>query len=151
MSDGSELFDSYEQEYSVLRESLSKKLNSQIPTLTGEERKAVSRAAERELEEADEIVEQMEMELYNLPQSSRTRLQANLRTYKAEMNQFKKDLRSAVSNSGEREELLGGHTVLDLDSTSMDQRARLLSGTDRLQDSSRKLQDSHRLALETGK
>src|SRR6266540_2453333 len=33
----------------------------------------------------------------------------------------------------------------------MDQRARLLTGTERLADSSRKLQDSHRIALETGK
>lgn len=31
----------------------------------------------------------------------------------------------------------------------MDQRQRLLSGTERLADSSRRLQDSHRVALET--
>ncbi|ORY00435.1 V-snare-domain-containing protein [Basidiobolus meristosporus CBS 931.73] len=149
MSEGSELFETYEQEYAVLRDGLSKKFTSQIPSLSGEEKKTVIRAAERELEEADEIVEQMEMELYNLPQASRTRLQSKLREYKAELNQFKKDLKNSASKSGEREELLGGHTVLELDSTSMDQRARLLSGTDRLQDSSRRLQDSHRLALET--
>ena len=33
----------------------------------------------------------------------------------------------------------------------MDQRARLLTGTELLSDSSRRLQDSHRIALETGK
>ncbi|CAH1767196.1 13627_t:CDS:2, partial [Entrophospora sp. SA101] len=31
---------------------------------------------------------------------------------------------------------------------SMDQRTRLLSGTERLADSSKRLQDSHRIALE---
>ena len=38
----------------------------------------------------------------------------------------------------------------DLDRTSMDQRTRLLSGTERLADSSKRLQDSHRIALEMG-
>lgn len=32
----------------------------------------------------------------------------------------------------------------------MDQRTRLLAGTDRLAESSRRLQDSHKIALETG-
>lgn len=39
---------------------------------------------------------------------------------------------------------------MDLDAASMDQRTRLLNGTDRLAESSRRLQDSHKIALETG-
>ncbi|KAF9896347.1 hypothetical protein BX616_007644 [Lobosporangium transversale] len=38
---------------------------------------------------------------------------------------------------------------MDLDAASMDQRTRLLNGTDRLAESSRRLQDSHKIALET--
>ncbi|ORX80280.1 V-snare-domain-containing protein [Basidiobolus meristosporus CBS 931.73] len=152
MSGVSELFDSYEQEYLVLRNSLGVKIDTQLPTLRGEERKALGRASERELEEIDEIVKQMEIELHNLPQTLRSRLHGKMRTYKAEITQLKKQFvcrSGVVSDSGERDELLGDHTVLALDSASMDQRSRLLSGTDRLQDSSRRLQDSHRLALET--
>lgn len=37
----------------------------------------------------------------------------------------------------------------DLDASTIDQRQRLLNGTDRLGESSRRLEDSHRLALET--
>lgn len=37
----------------------------------------------------------------------------------------------------------------DFDASTMDQRQRLLSGTERLGQSSRRLEDSHRLALET--
>lgn len=37
----------------------------------------------------------------------------------------------------------------DYDASTMDQRQRLLSGTERLAQSSRRLEDSHRLALET--
>jgi vesicle transport through interaction with t-SNAREs protein 1 len=38
----------------------------------------------------------------------------------------------------------------DLDRTSMDQRTRLLSSTEILNDSTKRLQDSHRVALEIG-
>ncbi|CAG8490254.1 2413_t:CDS:2, partial [Racocetra fulgida] len=51
----------------------------------------------------------------------------------------------------DRDELLAGASATDLDSASLDQRARLLNGTERLADSSRRLQESHRIALETGK
>lgn len=50
----------------------------------------------------------------------------------------------------ERDELLGDMaSESDFDASTMDQRQRLLSGTERLGESSRRLQDSHRLALET--
>lgn len=51
----------------------------------------------------------------------------------------------------ERDELLGdmASESVDFDASTMDQRQRLLSGTERLGESSRRLQDSHRLALET--
>lgn len=56
-----------------------------------------------------------------------------------------------MPSSSSREELFGGLESGDgdLDASTVDQRSRLLSGTDRLGESSRRLQDSHRLALET--
>ncbi|KAG9067323.1 hypothetical protein KI688_012106 [Linnemannia hyalina] len=53
-------------------------------------------------------------------------------------------------STSDRDELLGGASGgMDLDAASMDQRTRLLNGTDRLAESSRRLQDSHKIALET--
>ncbi|KAG0746837.1 hypothetical protein G6F57_008087 [Rhizopus arrhizus] len=153
----SDLFANYEQDFTSITESIKEKLERQIPNQKGEERKATIRAIEREIDEADEILGQMEMEILNIPTPSRTRLQAKLRLYKSEAEKLKRDLRrttAIVPKNSDREELLGGigssdDLQNDYDASTMDQRQRLLSGTERLGQSSRRLEDSHRLALET--
>lgn len=52
---GSELFASYEADFKLVRADIAQKLD-QIPELYGEPRKAAIRAAERAVDEADEIV-----------------------------------------------------------------------------------------------
>jgi len=148
----SELFESYENDFGQVSASIGDKINNIIPSQAGEKRKATIRAAEREIEEAEEIISQMEMELLNLQQSTRSRFQAKTRGHKSDLEKLKRDLKRAssrVSGPTDREELLAGTNGTDLDSASMDQRVRLLTGTERLADSSRRLQDSHRIALET--
>ncbi|ORZ12036.1 t-SNARE [Lobosporangium transversale] len=149
---GSELFESYEQDFEAIRVSINERLNASSGQV-GEIKKQTLRAADREIDEANEILQQMEMELLNLPQASRTRLQGRLRGYKTELDRLKQTLKRAQSTSrstSDRDELLGGVSGgMDLDAASMDQRTRLLNGTDRLAESSRRLQDSHKIALET--
>ncbi|KAI8384235.1 vesicle transport V-snare protein, variant [Radiomyces spectabilis] len=152
---GSELFASYEQDFKSVCDSIKSKIEDQIPNQQGETRKATVRAVERELEEADEILGQMEMEILNIPTTTRTRLQATLRLYKSENEKMKRDLRRAtavIPKNNDRQELFGDleeNSISDYDASSNDQRQRLLSGTERLGQSSRRLEDSHRLALET--
>ncbi|KAF9169749.1 hypothetical protein BGX20_009881 [Mortierella sp. AD010] len=149
---GSELFESYEQDFEAVKVSINERLTASGGQ-TGEIKKQTLRATDREIDEANEILQQMEMELLNLPQGSRTRLQARLRGYKADLDKLKQTLKRAQSTSrstADRDELLGGGSGgIDLDAASMDQRTRLLNGTDRLAESSRRLQDSHKVALET--
>ncbi|KAI8096354.1 t-SNARE [Halteromyces radiatus] len=151
----SQLFINYQQEFQTLHQSIQNKLDQQIPNQTGDERKNTISAAERELDEADEILGQLDMELLNIPTPSRTRLQAQLRLGKADHEKLKRDLRrlTASKTNYQRQELLGDlesqHQAEDYDAASMDQRQRLLSGTDRLGESSRRLEQSHRMALET--
>ncbi|KAG0039349.1 hypothetical protein BGZ82_008678 [Podila clonocystis] len=149
---GSELFESYEQDFEAIKVSITERLNAS-GSQSGEVKKQTLRAADREIDEANEILQQMEMELLNLPQGSKTRLQARLRGYKSELERLKQTLKRAQSTSrstSDRDELLGGISGgVDLDAASMDQRTRLLAGTDRLAESSRRLQDSHKIALET--
>ena len=52
---GSELFSTYEAELKLVEADVNQKLD-QIPELSGEERKAAVRGAERALEEAKELV-----------------------------------------------------------------------------------------------
>ncbi|CAG8433966.1 12147_t:CDS:2 [Ambispora gerdemannii] len=149
---GSELFTSYEQDYNQVALSISDKITKTIPQQSGEPRKATVHAAEREIDEATEILAQMEIEIFNLPNSSRLRLQPRLRTYRSNLDKLKRDLKRAssrINGPTDREELLSGAHGTDLDSASIDQRARLLTGTERLAESSQRLQDSHRIALET--
>ncbi|RUS21663.1 t-SNARE [Endogone sp. FLAS-F59071] len=153
---GSELFESYEQEYTTLCATIKQKIEQEIPSQSGEKRKATIRVVEREVEEVDEMISQMEMEILNMPQSTRTRFQARLRVYRTELDKLKRELKRAATHapsSAERDELLGrsgaNGSTDDLDVSTMDQRARLLSGTDRLAQSSQRLQESHRIALET--
>ncbi|CAO3591275.1 unnamed protein product [Absidia cylindrospora] len=66
---------------------------------------------------------------------------------------MKRDLRRAslspMVNQDREDLLLTMDTEPDLDASTIDQRQRLLNGTDRLGESSRRLEGSHRLALET--
>jgi vesicle transport through interaction with t-SNAREs protein 1 len=58
-------------------------------------------------------------------------------------------------NDADRDQLLGGPSpesmAMDYESSRMDQRVRLLNGTETLAKSSKKLEDAHRIAMETGK
>ncbi|CAO3641522.1 unnamed protein product [Cunninghamella echinulata] len=140
----SNLFNSYQQEFKTLSQSIQNKLEQQLPNQVG---------VERELNEVDEIVGQMDMELLNMPTASRSRLQTQLKANKSEYERMKRDLKQ-LSTVNHRKELFGDlesqdHMMVDLDASSIDQRQRLLSGTERLGESSRRLEQSHRIALET--
>jgi len=63
---GSELFASYEAELKLIQADLNQKLE-QIPELTGEPRKAAISQAERAIDEAKEILDQMRIEKQNIP------------------------------------------------------------------------------------
>ncbi|BGP14515.1 t-SNARE VTI1 [Rhodosporidiobolus nylandii] len=130
-----------------------------------DERRAVFRRVERELEEADEIIAQMEVEV-QMADQDKAELQGKLRQHKAVVGKHKAELKSLASNA-DRDDLFssraaqGDHIAIpvssDLDrpdspassSAAQAQRSRLLSGTDKLADGQRRLEESHRMALET--
>lgn len=175
---GSELFSSYEAELKLVQADLAQKLD-QIPDLSGEPRKAAISQAERALEEADELVRflflspppsspsltnrrqlgQMRLEKQkNIPSSARTRVNQRFRNYETDADAARRRLRALADD---RAALLGGRYHDDPNSSSAsgggggigdaqrEQREQLLRGTDRLDRSSRRLRDSHALALET--
>lgn len=89
----SEIFNTYFSEYTTLSASLKTKLSETLPTApNAESRKLVLSQTERELEEAEEILHQLEVEILSLPVQQRTRLQPKVKDVKAEIDGFKKDL-----------------------------------------------------------
>ncbi|KAI8328766.1 t-SNARE [Chlamydoabsidia padenii] len=152
---GFELFNTYQQDFQTLHQSIQHKIDQQIPVLYGDERKNLVNAVERELDEAEEILGQMDLEIMNSSVPQRTHYQAQLRQHKSEQEEAKNDLRRLIASKSNyhRQELFGDlesqDQIENTDVLSLDQRQQLLSGIDRLGESSRRLEQSHRMALET--
>lgn len=113
-------------------------------------------------------VSQMEIEIQGMPQSIKSRYQSRVKNSKAELIRYKKitvrafsylPLHGSLCSHAQKElhataarsDLLSSSTSLSDDpySASASDRTRLLSGTAILEDSTRRLEDSHRIALET--
>lgn len=112
-----------------------------------------------ELEEADEILAQMELEANGVSdKQTKTQLQGRLRASKAELQRRRQETKTIASDL-DRSDLLGSAARYADDDNDAEaglpsanshaQRARMLNTTDKLQDSTRRLEESHRLALET--
>ncbi|KAF9516525.1 hypothetical protein BS47DRAFT_1327274 [Hydnum rufescens UP504] len=147
------LFDSYEQDFNQILSSVRSKLDGEAKEQKGEQRKATLRRVDMEVEEADEIVSQMEVEIQGMPQSVKAQYQGRVRTGKVELSRLRAQAKE-LHLSASRAELLGSASFaassgsLD-DDFGSSQRTRLLQGTQTLADSTKRLQDSHRIALET--
>lgn len=144
------LFDSYEQDFKQIIQSIQDKLNGDAKEQQGEQRKTALRRVEMELDEADEMVSQMEIEIQGIPQSLKPSYQTRIKSSKSELQRCKKlakDLHAQVS----RADLLGSRAFTPTDEPygPSSDRTRLLAGTTLLEDGSRRLLDSQRIALET--
>ncbi|KAH8105765.1 vesicle transport v-snare protein vti1 [Phellopilus nigrolimitatus] len=148
------LFDSYEQDFKQIVASIRDKVDGDGAGERGEQRKAALRRVEMELDEADEMVSQMEIELQGMPQSIRASFGARARSAKAELGALKARARE-LHAQGARAALLsdaGGSPFRDApddDGGAGGDRVRLLAGTERLEGGSRRLQGAQRVALET--
>jgi len=142
---GTELFSSYEAEFKLVQADLIQKLD-QIPELSGEPRKAALSQAERALEEANELLDQMRLEKQNIPSAARTKVNQRLRNWDTDVDSYRRKLRSLADD---RSALFGGRYSDNPSDATLEQRQQLLSGTDRLDRSTQRLKASQALALET--
>ncbi|XP_040217555.1 vesicle transport through interaction with t-SNAREs homolog 1A isoform X4 [Rana temporaria] len=141
----SAVFQGYEQDYGVLTADITNRIGK-IPKLAGEEKKQMVMNVEKQLEEAKELLEQMDLEVREIPAQSRGMYSNRMRSYKQEMSKLEADFkRSRIAYSDEvRNELLG-----DDGNSSESQRAHLLDNTERLDRSSRRLEAGYQIAVET--
>ncbi|GAA5967063.1 hypothetical protein JCM11641_000429 [Rhodosporidiobolus odoratus] len=159
----SSVFTEYETDLQAVFQGVADKLSAEAISSHADDRRALFRRVERELEEADEIIAQMEVEVQTADRD-KAELQGKLRGHKATAGKYKADLKT-LSAPADRDDLFSSSARADHVSvpTSTDfdrpdspsgpgasgQRARLLSATDKLADGQRRLEDSHRMALET--
>jgi len=143
---GSELFSSYEAELKLVQADLNQKLD-QIPELSGEPRKSAIRLAERAVEEANELLDQMRLEKQNIPSATRSKINQRFRNFESDIDAAKRKLKSL---SDDRKALFGSrYTDNPTTDDQLEQRQQLLSGTERLDRSSQRLRESQRIAHET--
>ncbi|XP_077205857.1 vesicle transport through interaction with t-SNAREs homolog 1A isoform X1 [Paroedura picta] len=145
-------FEGYEQDFAVLTAEITNRIGK-VPKLLGDEKKQMVSNVEKQLEEARELLEQMELEVREIPPQSRGMYSSRMRSYKQEMEKLEADFkRSRIAYSDEvRNELLGD----DGNSSEIqliklrEERAHLLDNTERLERSSRRLEAGYQIAVET--
>jgi len=144
-----ENFDEYEREFVNITNIISRKIK-QLPNFAGERKKVAVREFERELEEAEQLLQQMENDSNNDP-ALKVRASPKIKQYQADIVRFKKELSKAMtqtSNAQNREDLFAGASN-DSQVQYMDQRQNLLSGTDHLNQTTDRLNSTHRVALQS--
>jgi vesicle transport through interaction with t-SNAREs protein 1 len=151
----SELFDSYASDLQQLKDGIRQKIDS-AKSQNGEAKKSTLRRAEMELEEAEEVISQMDIEVQGFPQSVRSRFSVQIRGFKQEIQGLTKEVRAGLASSSSSS---GGAAYnpayadddadLEAADSATANRQRLLQGTASLEDGTRRLEESNRLALET--
>ncbi|KAI9437324.1 vesicle transport v-snare protein vti1 [Lactarius indigo] len=127
------LFDSYEQDFQQILQSIRDKLEGDGSDQRGEQKKAALRRVEMELDEADEMVSQMEIEIQGIPQSIRPQYQSRIRASKADLARYKKLSREMHAQASRADLFSSRGGPCDV----------------RRADGTRRLQESQRIALET--
>ncbi|KAF8649374.1 hypothetical protein AX16_005816 [Volvariella volvacea WC 439] len=147
------LFNSYEQELTAILSSIKDKLERDANQQGGKWK------VELDLDEADDIVAQLEIEIQGIPQSIKSQYLPRLKQAKSDLQKYKKqakDLHGLLNRS----DLLGRFTpggraggpspaASDDPYGEGSDRVRLLVGNQVLTDGSRRLADSTRVALQT--
>ncbi|KAI9345004.1 hypothetical protein BDR26DRAFT_857089 [Obelidium mucronatum] len=145
-------------EFETLRQSIRAKIDTRLPQLTSsesaQERRLVINQAARDLEEADELVAEMEFKAKTLPHSDKLKATALVRTWRESIRVSRKDLQKAGGDTSQadRAQLLSGASsshVVNINSSDNNQRTRLLKGTDQLQTGTERLMNIQRIAAET--
>ncbi|KAM6963896.1 vesicle transport through interaction with t-SNAREs homolog 1A isoform 1-T1 [Tautogolabrus adspersus] len=145
-------FEAYEQDFGTITAEITNKVGK-IPKLGGEEKTQLVLNVDKQLEEVRELLEQMDLEVREIPIQSRAMYNSRLKSYKQEMEKLEKDFkRSRIAYSDEvRNELLGDDASSSENQLIKlrEERAHLLDNTEKLERSSRRLEAGYQIAVET--
>lgn len=142
----SELFSSYESDFQLaLQDARAKFLVAN--SASGALRKNALQAIEHATDEALEVLDQMNIEVQNLPANQRLSFNAKIRQYRGEVDENKTRLKQLLDEE-DRAQLFGSRYTDD-DGEGDSQRKQLLNNTASLERSSDRLRESQRIALET--
>uniref|UniRef100_A0A9J8DK62 Vesicle transport through interaction with t-SNAREs 1A n=1 Tax=Cyprinus carpio carpio TaxID=630221 RepID=A0A9J8DK62_CYPCA len=99
-------FETYELDFGTLTADITNKIG-RIPKLAGEEKTQLVLNVDKQLEEVRELLEQMDLEVREIPIQSRGMYSSRLKSYKQEMEKLEKDfLRETDANLGKSSRIL---------------------------------------------
>ncbi|XP_043957504.1 vesicle transport through interaction with t-SNAREs homolog 1A isoform X1 [Gambusia affinis] len=83
-------FETYEQDFGTITAEVTNKIGK-IPKLSGEEKTQLVLNVDKQLEEVKELLEQMDLEVREIPIQSRAMYNSRLKSYKQEVEKLEKD------------------------------------------------------------
>ncbi|KAH8408459.1 hypothetical protein KR215_005819 [Drosophila sulfurigaster] len=152
------LLEQYEQQYAALIAEITAHIGrlQQQTEINPGERNELCNKIDGSLSEAQELLEQMGLEVRELNPAQRSSFngklqvaQAELKRLQTEYKQTKDKARSQQSNNAYTTLDLGGSDYYEDVSISNDQRQRLLDNSERIERTGNRLTEGYRVALET--
>jgi len=146
-----DLFSTYETDFVDTLGTLQNLLQS-LPSLSADQRLNEIKKADKDIREAEETLQSMNLNARNVPGPQGAKLQLKIKEYEGEVTKIKKEVRRSEQQANEqaaRESLMGGSAVINDLSISIDQRERLLNNQERMTRSSGHLKGALRQAEET--
>uniref|UniRef100_A0A182VUL0 Band 7 domain-containing protein n=1 Tax=Anopheles minimus TaxID=112268 RepID=A0A182VUL0_9DIPT len=142
-----ELIQDYEQQYAVQTAEITAQIG-RIAVASGAERNKLISDIDRQLEESQELLEQIGLEIRDIPQNSRAAYTSRLNCYQAEWKRLQQEFNNAKVA---RSKAGYDSSVDDFDEIGIqeDQKRRLLDNTERLERTSNYLNDAYRVTIET--
>ncbi|XP_051507599.1 vesicle transport through interaction with t-SNAREs homolog 1B-like isoform X2 [Myxocyprinus asiaticus] len=131
-----------------------KLMPERVQRCQGEERKRMVRVFDERVGEAEEVLQGMEQELFGAPASFRTPMSTKIRMYRRDLAKLQRDIKSSAGASGFSGYLgdskQGIYTEQNDQRTHLQsQRALLIQGTESLNNASKSIERSQRIAAET--
>lgn len=145
-----DVFEGYERQYCELSSNLSGKC-APASLLDGEQKKQKLIEIKVGLDEAESLIQKMDLEARGLQANVKAVLLAKLREYKSDLNNLKagvKRITSANLNQAARGDLMESG-MAEAHTVSADQRARLMMSTEKLDKSSSGITEGRKTMLET--
>ncbi|CAB3406716.1 unnamed protein product [Caenorhabditis bovis] len=144
-----EQLNGFEKQYSLQTAEITSKIG-RVHTLPNSERASAVQEIRKSLDDVSDLLDQMQLVVRELEANTteRTKYELRVRSYQGDKKQLDGELEKAIKRvreEADRDELL----AFDDQLVEHRQEDQLIANTQRLERSSRKLQDAHRIAVET--
>ncbi|KAL3321085.1 Vesicle transport through interaction with t-SNAREs 1A [Cichlidogyrus casuarinus] len=145
------IFDNYERQFGKLSAEITQMMAELLREYSDGNKKTISARISQTFEESNEILEQMELELDEMPSEARPKYSNRVQCFKKELENLRKEYKSPKYSIKQETRLrLDSDEIVHFDNrVDVDMRTQLLDNTSRLERSSNRLNDGVASALQS--